>query len=172
MINGFNAPVWNPAPPLLGPMFAAPMAVPMPMDAWCPMPAPPEFLYGNAFPQAPPAWAAPAPMMFPGQGLPFFPPPWAMQMPVFPSFTFPIQAPTLTGGQPVAAAPIDFQALGSTPKSGPTSMSMDQKKALLAEREAAFKDSQKNWSKSWSSWGTSIMNGIEERRKAEKERAQ
>ena len=151
MINGFNPVVWNPSPPLFVPMYAAPM----PMDTWCPTPPPPDFLYGNTFP----------PMVFSSTPLPFFPPPWTMQMPAFPTMTFPTVA---TG--PIAP-PINFTSPATNFPSEATSMTLDQKKALLAERETAFKDSQKNWSKSWSSWGTSIMSGIEERRKAEKERA-
>lgn len=161
MINGFNPVVWNPSPPLFVPMYSAPM----PMDTWCPAPPPPDFLYGNTFPQAPNVWGFQAPTIFTGMPLPFFPPPWSLQMPAFPATTF----PTLASG-PIAA-PIQFNPSATGSTSETTTMTLDQKKALLAERETAFKDNQKNWSKSWSSWNTSIMSGIEERRKAEKERA-
>lgn len=101
--------------------------------------------------------------------LPFTPSPWPFQLPAYPSMTY--QTVTATPFFSQGAAPISFSSPFSTSSNTQTSSSMtlDQKKALLAERETAFRDNQKNWSKSFSSWGSSIMQGIEERRKAEKE---
>ena len=157
MINGFNPIVWNPSPPSCAPVYSAPL----PLDGWCPSLPPADFIYGNLFRQAPSAWDFSAPMLFPGPPLPFYPPPWAMQMPAYPTFTYP------TISSPIAA-PFQFTSSSSAPQQ---SMSIDQKKALLAEREASFKDSQKNWKNSWNSWNSSVMKDIQDRQKAEKERA-
>jgi hypothetical protein len=157
MISGFNPVVWNPNPPIFVPVYSPPL----PMDMWSPAPARPDFLYGNMFFQTPPSMTVP---------LPFAPSPWPFQLPAYPSMTY--QTVTSTPFFSQGAAPISFSSAfptSATTQSSSSSMSLEQKKALLAERETAFRDNQKNWSKSFSSWGSSIMQGIEERRKAEKE---
>lgn len=151
MISSFNPVVWNQTPALFPPTYSYQS---MPMDFWSPAPPPMDFLYG------------PNPMMFSTVPLPFAPPPpWSMQIPSFPTTTF--STPFFGQGAP----PIDFtSSFSSAPRmESSSSMSLDQKKALMAERETAFRDNQKNFSKSMSSWGSSLMKDMEERRKAEKE---
>ena len=158
MINSFNPVIWNPTPALFPPTYGY-QAMPMPMDFWSPAPPPMDFLYG------------PNPMMFSTVPLPFAPPPpWMMQMPAYPMMTC-TTTPMFSQPFSQGAPPIDFNSsFSSAPRmESSSSMSLDQKKALMAERETAFRDNQKNFSKSMSSWGTSLMKDMEERRKAEKE---